>query len=294
MDQEPRPVEIKDLNKTQLILLAILLSFVISIATGIVTVSLMQQAPTGMTQTINRVVQQTIEKVVPDYSPSKTQTVVVKEDDLVVDAVAKTRAQLGGLYNNADNSFLGYVYSLGKGTFITSSGDVENGAAYTVKLGDTTYDVKSVSDSPELGLAVLSVSNAKGDEKNLPAPEIAKDADVKPGSTLVVADADTVQKGIVQTVTPENAKDATGTITLAWNVFTIGIPLSNVPLGPVTNLDGALVGFVSENIKGAEIVGADAVMKFVANPTPAKPDDSTLVTPPDAPAIDPRAASSTN
>lgn len=56
-------MEIKELNKTQLILLSLLITFVVSIATGIVTVSLMQQAPKSVPQTINNVIQRTIEKV---------------------------------------------------------------------------------------------------------------------------------------------------------------------------------------------------------------------------------------
>jgi len=58
-------MDIKELNKSQLILLAILLSFVTSIATGITTVSLMQQAPASVTTPITRIVKQTVEKIVP-------------------------------------------------------------------------------------------------------------------------------------------------------------------------------------------------------------------------------------
>jgi len=58
-------MDIKDLNKSQLILLALLISFVTSIASAIATVSLMEQAPAPVTQTINRVIQNTIEKIVP-------------------------------------------------------------------------------------------------------------------------------------------------------------------------------------------------------------------------------------
>ena len=49
-------MDIKDLNKSQLILLAVfLLAFITSIATGITTVTLMQQAPTSITIPINKV-----------------------------------------------------------------------------------------------------------------------------------------------------------------------------------------------------------------------------------------------
>jgi hypothetical protein len=68
-------MDIKDLNKSQLILLALLISFVTSIASAIATVSLLEQAPAPVTQTINRVVQQTIEKIVPtDYSKKPALT----------------------------------------------------------------------------------------------------------------------------------------------------------------------------------------------------------------------------
>lgn len=56
-------MDIKELNKTQLILLTLLITFVVSIATGIVTVSLMQKMPKSVPQTINNVIERTIEKV---------------------------------------------------------------------------------------------------------------------------------------------------------------------------------------------------------------------------------------
>src|SRR5258706_7203450 len=58
-------MDIKDLNKTQLVLVAVLLSFVTSIATGITTVTLMQQAPPSFTAPVTRIVRETVEKIVP-------------------------------------------------------------------------------------------------------------------------------------------------------------------------------------------------------------------------------------
>lgn len=68
-------MDIKDLNKKQLILLTLLITFIVSIATGIVTVSLMNKMPAKTTQTINNVIQRTIEKVVaPTTDTTTTQT----------------------------------------------------------------------------------------------------------------------------------------------------------------------------------------------------------------------------
>ena len=83
----------EDLNKNQLILLTLLVSFVTSIATGIITVSLLQEAPPVVTQTINRVIERTIEQVVPESEGGGTVTrevtVVVTEEDQVIDAISK-------------------------------------------------------------------------------------------------------------------------------------------------------------------------------------------------------------
>lgn len=76
-------MDIKELNKSQLILLAILLSFVTSIATGITTVTLMQQAPTSVTAPITQIVKQTVEKIVPAGTDSKNQVLSEEQKKLL-------------------------------------------------------------------------------------------------------------------------------------------------------------------------------------------------------------------
>lgn len=76
-----------DLSKQQLILLALLVSFVTSLATGIFTVSLMDQAPQSVIQTINRVV----EKAVPAQS---TAAVPASTDKTLSEAAAIASASI--------------------------------------------------------------------------------------------------------------------------------------------------------------------------------------------------------
>ena len=135
-------MDVKELNKSQLILLAILLSFITSIATGIVTVTLLQQAPISVTTPINRVVQQTVEKITQIEGKPTVQTVVVKEEDLVVDAIAKNQSAIFTITKNGMdiNGQFGEI-SAGKG-FIVSNNDIIVADAGMVP-GNETYFVKN-------------------------------------------------------------------------------------------------------------------------------------------------------
>ena len=120
-------MDVKDLNKSQLILLALLLSFVTSIATGIVTVTvtLMQQAPKSFTTPINRVVQQTVEKIQQVEGKTVTQTVVIKEEDLVVDAIAKNQSAIFSVSKGiVDDTGASSEISIGRGLAISIDGIV--------------------------------------------------------------------------------------------------------------------------------------------------------------------------
>lgn len=85
----------QDLNKNQIVLLVLLISFVTSIATGIMTASLLQEAPLEVTRNISRIVEKTVETItIPGTvisSPKEKEitTVIVKEEDLIIDSINK-------------------------------------------------------------------------------------------------------------------------------------------------------------------------------------------------------------
>ena len=67
------------LTKAQIVLLTLFVSFVSSMATGIVVVTLMQQAPEPVLQSITRVVEKTIEKVVPTIVERPGKQLIIKD-----------------------------------------------------------------------------------------------------------------------------------------------------------------------------------------------------------------------
>ncbi len=86
-------MDLEHLNKTQIIFLTLLVSFITSIATGIVTVSLMNQAPPEVAATVNHIIEKTVEKVSDSQTaaPATIKTVVVKNDDLTAQSISKVR-----------------------------------------------------------------------------------------------------------------------------------------------------------------------------------------------------------
>ncbi len=96
-------MDIERLTKSQIVLLTLLVSFVTSIATGIVTITLMEQAPPAITQTVNRIVERTIETVVPAgevaaAANTVTETVVIRESDLISQAVSAAEPSIVRLF----------------------------------------------------------------------------------------------------------------------------------------------------------------------------------------------------
>ncbi len=161
-------MDIKDLNKPQLILLAVLLSFVTSIATGIVTVTLMQQAPVSVTAPINRVIQQTVEKIQQVEGKTVTQTVVVKEEDLVVDAIAKNKSATFTVTKDGYdfNGNFGEI-SAGQGFAINNDGIiatdalyVQNGDSFYVKNASGKFKATFVSTDSQLGVSFIKIGDA--------------------------------------------------------------------------------------------------------------------------------------
>ena len=181
-------MEIEELTKSQIVLLVLLVSFVTSIATGIVTVSLLAQAPPAVTQTVNRIIERTVETVVPSEEGqsaaviTKETTVVVKEDDLITESVVQSFGKIARIHEGVSTSSpiiaLGSV--VGAGTLVTDlalvSGD------HAVVVGGSTYRYSVSSKIPEAGIAILSAS---GTPPTIAPFKTVDRASLKLGQTLI-------------------------------------------------------------------------------------------------------------
>ncbi len=202
------------LNKTQLILLALLVSFVTSIATGIVTVTLMDQAPAGVTQTINRIVERTVEKVVPSGNQSSIKTVVIKNEDFIVEAVKRNSGGVVKVSAFAQNDkgevtkgeALGIGFAVSAdGLIVLDSGIVSDDTSYAVTLSDgKTLKANTVSQDEKNGLAFVKAVPANDKEAVKLSPvelsDLSGDSALKLGQTVVALagkDGSDVYSGII-------------------------------------------------------------------------------------------------
>jgi hypothetical protein len=100
-------------------------SFVTSLATGITTVSLMDQAP-GVTRTITQVIQQTVSGL-PTGGASSTAAVAIAVSDQVADATAEIEPSIIRLRDgdNGPIAGLGLIVS-GSGAIMSDKGLIDN------------------------------------------------------------------------------------------------------------------------------------------------------------------------
>jgi S1-C subfamily serine protease len=125
------------LTKQQLVLLALLLSFMTSLATGIVTVSLMDQAPAGVTRTVSQVIEKTIQQVTPQNVSVGTVTLAV--DDQLANAVASVSPSVVKIEDTRSNVIVGLGLIVSKdGIIMTDKSAVNQSSSYTAILSDGT------------------------------------------------------------------------------------------------------------------------------------------------------------
>ncbi len=253
----------EDLNKNQFVLLTLLVSFVTSIATGIMTFSLLQSAPIEVTRTINQVVEKTIQQVTPTSilsSPREKEvtTVVVKEEDLVMDSINKNLKSIVRIKER--DAFTQASSFYGMGLIATKDGSVV-AERHTITAGNTY--VGTFSDGTDIELNPIGV-----DKKTnfiifkILKPALVKSftfvpatfADVEPrlGQSVVALggeDQNAVGVGRVTSFSMKEINTATSSVKYVSGIDTDVVTRDTVSGSPLFNLSGDIVGIkLSENI----------------------------------------------
>ena len=161
------------LNTQQIILLCLLVSFVTSIATGITVVSLLQQTPEPVSQTINRVIERTVESVASNEpieqiksiitntpAPDKeVVTVVVNQEDQTINAVTKNEGSIARIYTSSRSSefvTLGVVLNK-EGDIAVDKRMVSKILDYTAQYGARSFPVRYKASSETDDFVVLRI-----------------------------------------------------------------------------------------------------------------------------------------
>jgi S1-C subfamily serine protease len=258
-------MEIEELSKSQIILLTLLVSFVTSIATGIVTVSLMDQAPPIVAQTVNRVIEHTIETVAPKGQAASTvvtqeKTVVVNESDLVSQAVGKVSASLVRIYSSDQNAptFLGLGIVLDtQGTIVTDSGALGEAPDAELTLADGTqvYALVTHRDTTN-GLAFMQATSTASTTPTWVPATLSSDQAVL-GQSVVALSGKTI------------ARIASGLVTAVASSTLIdtNIPADSILDGsPIIDTSGNIIGISTQASRDLSSTGFIAASLLITPP----------------------------
>ncbi len=234
-------MNIEELSKSQLILLTILVNFVTSIATGILTVSLLDHAPAFVTQTVNRVVEHTIETVAQAAPAAVISAPAPSTQDLVTAALASDAERVVALYSAKDGTS---TPALAVGTYLPNARAVVTAAQdalpkdVLVEFSDNSYDPASLSRDGK-GIAIYGFA----DTAKLPkvhASTLVPGSDLKLGETALAIGADGfAATGIVSRVSEKSVHTTlpdigagSGAVDLSGNLIGIGAGASSGLLIP--------------------------------------------------------------
>ncbi len=199
-------MNIEELSKAQLILLTILVNFVTSVATGILTVSLLDHAPAFVTQTVNRVVEHTIETVAAAAPAAIIQAPAPSNQDLVTAAIGADATRAVAIYAG-DTGTSSPAISIG--TYIPKARAIATAAQdalpreVLVEFTSGAYIPASLAHQGK-GIAIYGFA----DDAALPkmvSPSLVASGDLKLGETVLALGADgAASTGIVSRVKNSN------------------------------------------------------------------------------------------
>jgi hypothetical protein len=238
-------MNIEDLTKTQLLLLTILVNFVTSIATGVLTVTLLDQAPPTVVQTVNRIVDHTIDTVATQVPVLGTAPdPVPTTEDLLTAAIAGDAARTVKLYRQGATEVIatGFYFPGTRAVFTVSSD--------TPREADVVF-----ADGTRVA------GEESGEQNGIKNYQFAADAALPKGNTTKLVAVAALKQGQTVIGLMGDGTAVTGIITRIDGT-TIASDIPQLPAGAAAvNLSGDTIGIST----GAGLIATDA---FPAAPSP--------------------------
>lgn len=253
-------MNIEELSKGQLLLLTVMVNFIVSIATGILTVSLLDQAPIQVSQGVDRVVERTIQAVAaptnPITNPIKTLTSVVaptpappSQEDLMTAAVSNVAARTVLIYKDSTTT-----PAIAYGTYLPTQKSVVTATVTglpkqaIIAFSDGSSQQASLSKASD-AVTIYGFANS-ATLPAAPAAGLTASTSLKQGQTVIALTKDSAAvTGIISKV------DASG----------IQTSLAGVPVGScVVGLDGAVLGIGSPT--AGVLISADSITTLLQAP----------------------------
>ena len=260
-------MNIEELSKAQLLLLTVMVNFIVSIATGVLTVSLLDQAPIQVSQGVNRVVERTIQTIASPIqasnpiasNPIKTIANAVSpvqtptQEELLTAAVTDTAARTVLIYKGATTS-----PAIAYGTYLSGSKAVATAMVKGLpKEAVITFnDGSSAKASLSKTSATIAIYGF-ADDATLPgAPPagLTANSKLKQGQTVIALRKDSAaMTGIISKVSASGIETS----------------LTNVPVGAgAVGTDGAVIGIGS--LTPGVLIPADSISTLLSAPAAAK------------------------
>ncbi len=210
-------MNLEQLTKHQIILLTLLVSFVTSIATGIVTVSLMDQAPAGVTQVVDQIIEHTVQTVVPPTQSAAAttaveKTVVVSGDDMAAQSIAAVQKSMIRIVATGSDSLVSRgVIVDAKGTALTDNAAlVASGAASFEAILPSGERVPAVPRAAASTTALVILDVAVGTSTGFAPATLADPAKLSLGQSVIRiggGGADTIGEGVIATLPTSDTPD---------------------------------------------------------------------------------------
>ena len=186
--------DINRLTIPQVVLLTLLTTTIASVATAIVTVQLMSGIPG---ETIFQTIERVHEVVVEPATEPNTQTIVIKEGDLLARAIAQHQNHASELYlgdETGEVTSLGYAIKIDDNRAVSAAREIINGPVY--------FDRQAVVHNTSDHLILWSPQEPSTTFDRLETL-VLSESNLQVGQTLVYLGGDgSIVRGFVSAVSP--------------------------------------------------------------------------------------------